>query len=494
MKKILIIEDDKILRENTAEFLLEEEFDVYTACNGHEGIKAVFENFPDLILCDISMPEMDGYEVYRQLQADAAASLIPFIFLTARVENDDIRLGMGMGVDDYITKPFNIDELLNSINARIDRQEKHIRANEEKYRALTESSLTGVFMLYENKFEYTNDKFSIITGYPHDELMHMGFADLVIHDDEKPEIANNDYESIFANHSSIKELKIHHKSGEIRFIDLFARITPVNNRKVLIGNILDATERKKSFENILKAKEEAEIANRAKSEFLANVSHEIRTPLNGIIGMADLLKEMENNSEKKEYVDVIVSSANDLLKIINEILEISVIESGKIELAKKQFNFKESIKDIARIMHQKASLKDLQFMLSLNDNCPEEVYGDESKLRQILYNIVGNAIKFTEKGSVSLNVSCEENNQNTYSVSFSVEDTGSGIPENMHIRIFDAFIQADGSSTRKFGGTGLGLTIAKNLIEMMNGKINLKSEEKKGSTFYFTIQLNKHNN
>jgi len=492
MKKILIIEDDKILRENTSDLLSEEGFEVYTASDGKQGVEEVFKSFPDLIICDISMPDVNGYEVYQQLQANASSALIPFIFLTARVEKEDIRLGMGMGVDDYITKPYNIDELLNSVNARIERQEKYIRANEEKYRALTESSLTGVFMMHENKFEYTNDKFSLITGYTHDELMSMSFADLAFPDDKERIPGENDFNSELLNHTSIKELKILHKSGEIRFIDFFARNTPLNNKKVLIGNILDVTERKKSFENILKAKEEAEIANRAKTQFLANISHEIRTPLNGIIGMAELLNEMETNSEKKDYVDVIVSSANDLLKIINEILEISVIESGKLELTKKQFSLKECINDVARIMHEKAALKKLQFIFTFDDNCPDEVVGDESKLKQIIYNIVGNAIKFTEKGRIAMHVSCEECDTHKSLILFSIKDTGLGIPENMHNRIFDAFMQVDGSPTRKFGGTGLGLTIAKKLIEMMSGKIQLQSEEEKGSTFYFTIQLNKY--
>lgn len=489
MKKILIIEDDKILRENTAEFLHEEGFEVFTASDGRLGIDSVFQNFPDLILCDISMPDIDGYEVYRQLQADAAASLIPFIFLTARVEKDDIRLGMGMGVDDYITKPFNIDELLNSVNARIDRQEKHIRANEEKYRALIESSLTGVFMMHENKFEYINDKFSMITGYAHDELMNIGFADLAVPEEKEKVLYDKDFCNEYANNTCIKEFRIIHKNGEILFIDLFARISLVHNKKFLIGNILDITERKKSLEQIINAKEEAEIANRAKSEFLANVSHEIRTPLNGIIGMADILKEMEVNSEKKEYVDVIVSSANDLLKIINDILDISVLESGKLVLTKKALNFKESMNNIAKIMHQKALLKNLNFNFSMDDNCPDIVIGDESKIRQIIYNLVGNAIKFTEKGHVDLKVSCKPYEFQKQIISFSVKDTGPGIPAGKHDKIFDAFIQVDGSTTRKFGGTGLGLTIAKKLIEMMSGKIWFESKADQGSTFYFTIIL-----
>lgn len=493
MKKILIIEDDSTLRENTAEFLKEEGFDVSSAADGKKGLAKALEILPDLILCDISMPEMDGYEVFRNIQDDASASLIPFIFLTARVEKENFRQGMGMGVDDYITKPFNFDELMNSVNSRIERQAKVVKANEEKYRALTESSLTGVFMVQGNKFEYINDKFSLITGYAKTEMLNMGFHHLIAKNQSQEILEKIENCQNASSNSCILEFRIITKHGEVRHINLFGKNTSIKNKNYFIGNILDTTERKKAYEQVLKAKEEAELANRVKAEFLLNISHEIRTPLNGIMGMSELLKELVKDAEFKEYIDVIVSSGNELLNVINNILEVSAIENGEMELYKKKFKINNCILNLLKIIEQKAITKNLEFKFSLEKSSDETVFGDEIKIKQILNNILGNAIKFTEKGHVALNVTSTEINEKEIMYSFAVEDTGEGIPANMHQAIFDAFRQVDGSSTRRHGGNGLGLTIAKKMIEMMGGEIGLKSEEKKGSSFYFALKFEKDN-
>jgi PAS domain S-box-containing protein len=490
MKKILIIEDDKILMANTADFLREEDFEVYTDSNGLSGLETALSVFPDLILCDISMPLMDGYQVYKELQKNSMASLIPFIFITAKSENSEMRLGMSMGADDYIIKPYSFEELLQSVNVRIERQEKLIKANEEKYRALTESSLTGVFMINENdKFDYTNEKFSLITGYSADELVNMGFNDLVLKDDQVEEVFDiKEYMKSISTSCTV-EFRILSKKEERRHIELFGKINLIKNKKYFIGNIVDVTAKSIAFEQVLKAKEEAEIANRAKSEFLANISHEIRTPLNAIIGISELMKEDEKDIEALENIETILSSASDLLSIINDVLDISVIESGNFEFKFNTFSLRKVIESSIELTELKAKEKGLGLSLIIDDSCCDQLYGDETKLRQIIFNLVSNAVKFTIKGHVFLKVTSEKEENVKTTILFMVEDTGIGIPVEKHDLIFNAFQQADGSTTRAQGGTGLGLTISKRLVELMGGSIWLRSEPGKGSTFCFRISF-----
>ncbi len=487
MEKILVIEDDSILRENIAEFLREENFEVITAVNGKIGLDSALNEFPDLILCDVGMPEMDGYEVYKNILKDPSASLIPFIFLTSRVEKDDVRLGMGMGVDDYISKPFNFDELLNSIRARIDRKEKVIKANEEKFRALTESSLTGVFMMNGDTFDYTNEKFSRITGYTKQQLLIMGFKDLLLQEDSEKALHEIDSCMKSADQSSVIEFRIKSKTNKIRYVEMFCRAALLKNELFLIGNILDITERKKALDQIILAKEEAELANRAKGEFFANVSYELRTPLTSIIGMSELLLDAETNNEKRENIDFIISSANDLLMFMNDIIDISVIESGRYELHFDMFSLHHAIDNALKILDQKAKVKNLELIVNIHSECNLSLYGDEIKVRQIIYNIVGNAVKFTEHGIIHFKVEPLPSHDEKKCFIFTVKDTGIGIAPDKQEIIFNAFQQADNSTTRKYGGTGLGLTISKKLIELMGGKIWMQSTLRKGSTFYFIL-------
>jgi PAS domain S-box-containing protein len=253
----------------------------------------------------------------------------------------------------------------------------------------------------------------------------------------------------------------------------------------------DVSSFKQKEKELVESQQEAEAANKAKSAFLAMMSHEIRTPMNGVIGAASLLLGTELSALQEEFVHTIETSGENLLTIINDILDYSKIESGKIELEKTAFNLRECIEDAFDLFMQPAAKKNVELLYYVEPEVPKTFLGDTTRLRQIIVNLLGNAIKFTENGEVTLKVNCQpiDEIKRRYLLEFAVHDTGIGIADEHKDRLFQAFTQADASSTRKYGGTGLGLTISRKLTELMGGKIWFESEAGKGSTFFFTVEL-----
>lgn len=389
---------------------------------------------------------------------------------------------------------FNVTSSYNEIQS--------LKENEEKYRNIVEQSSDGIFITDQNaRIIEWNKALENITGLKKEEVLGKHSWDIkepfdldslsyyelnyIVSEFENFGYVNENYELI----NKLSEQKITNKYGDIKIVQSI--VFPIKTSKGnLIGSIIrDITNKKNLEAELIKAKEDAESANKAKSEFLAMMSHEIRTPMNGILGMVELALTTDLTDEQREYLEAVEHSADSLMNIINQILDFSKIEAGKLEIEVADFNLRDLVEKIANILSIKAFEKKLELILDYDFNLPDFFIGDAVRIRQILINLLINAIKFTDYGEIVFTVKGQKISDDNFALEFSISDTGIGIAEEKLDKLFTEFTQLSDSSIRNYGGTGLGLAISRQLATLMGGEFEVVSKVNVGSTFTFKINL-----
>jgi PAS domain S-box-containing protein len=414
-------------------------------------------------------------------------------------------------IRDNEQKPVGISSVSRDITDR-KRVEENLRESEEKYRNILESIEDGYFEVdLAGNLTFINRSICNILGYPREELLGMNYRAYMY--PENPKKVFQVFNEVYVTRAPSQglELDVIRKDGARRNIEVSVSLiaSPEGKAAGFRGIARDVSEKKKIELEIEKHRElleemitertselvesmrKAEFANKAKSQFLANMSHEIRTPLNGILGMAEVCLKTELDADQKLFVGTITKEANSLLRIINEILDFSKIEAGKLEVEQIPFDLRTLFEDLTESFSYRTINKELELIFFISPEIPTRLVGDPGRLRQILKNLIDNAFKFTHEGGIYVKTELLRDMGNKIELRFLVKDTGIGISKEKQAIVFESFTQADGSTTRKYGGTGLGTTISKQLVELMGGRIGVDSKEGKGATFWFIVVFSK---
>ncbi len=441
----------------------------------------------------IMLGEVDEYAV---TQAEAARNPLIKEGYSCPIIANNIRIG-GFG----ITGPLQVSKPLARMASRmmaawlndIKRQEQ-LEQSEKKYRGIFDNSALGIFQsTLEGRFMTVNQAMAQMLGFKDPDTMIASITDIAGQLYADPKDREPFLAELLAS-GSIKDYQTRHihQDGHIIDVSLSAHVIAASEfQPAFVEGIVENITDKKKTEQMKIERDAAKAASATKTEFLANMSHEIRTPMNGIIGMTELLLGTDINPEQRDFIEVIQASGNSLLTLINDILDFSKIEAGKMDLEVIDFDLRVTLDALGDLAAVKTYEKNLEYVTLFHPDVPTLLKGDPGRLRQVLVNLTGNAVKFTEKGEIVVSIDLAEETDQTALIRFAVTDTGIGIPENKMNRLFESFSQVDSSTTRKYGGTGLGLSISKKLAQLMGGEIGVESKLGRGSTFWFTAAFKK---
>ena len=450
----------------------------------------------------IGRSTMGGFLVRRLLPA---AVVVPIVLGVLRLLGERAGLyGMTVGVAIMIAANVLIVSALILWSARVfDRLEDRnrlsdaaLRLAEEKYRSIFDNAAEGIYQTsIEGNLVTANPALARIFGYDSPGRMTSSVTDVARQLYEDPD-QRAEFIRRLREEERVSDFEVmgRRRDGSEVWLTMSGRLLRDENGQAtgVEGTVADISDQKRAASEMIRARELAEEASRAKSEFLANMSHEIRTPMNGIIGMSELLLDTDLTPEQQEYARTVHGSGESLLAIINDILDFSKIEAGRLNIEKIPFDLQREVEEVVSLLAGRAHEKGLELASFVEPDVPPLVHGDPFRLRQVLTNLVGNAIKFTEEGEVLVQARLDGDPNGGVDVRFEVRDTGIGMTQEDQLRLFEAFSQADLSTTRRYGGTGLGLAISKQLVELMGGEIGAESEHGAGSIFWFTMKVEDH--
>ncbi|HHC23936.1 MAG TPA: response regulator [Desulfobacterales bacterium] len=536
--KILFVDDEPklqlIIRQLFRHEIRSKEIEFFFALNGLEALeKLKAEPEADIVMTDLNMPRMNGLTLLNELQKLKASfnPVLTTIVVSAYGDMANIRKAMNAGAFDFLTKPINFEDVkitlakaiehvrqlknalrqeqlakaaLHEANEALERRVEErtaelLEANkdlEEARKSLEYAQEIGhigswTLNIATNRTKWSREMFRLFGVDPKESFDNdfQVVTERFIHPDDREMLQKAHGKFLADGEKFSMEYRIVRPDGMERSVwaeghTIFNKIGEAVKR---IGIAQDITEKKLASEKLKAAKENAEAASRAKSEFLANMSHEIRTPMNAIIGMGDLIMGTALSAKQREYLSILRSSSKSLLALLNDILDFSKIEAGKLDLEISPFMLHDLLNEVTDNFRNMVFQKGIELIMDARPDVPCDLLGDSLRLRQILINLIGNAFKFTEEGNICLKITVVEQNEHETVLGFTVSDTGIGIPHDKAEKLFDAFAQADTSTSRKYGGTGLGLSISQRLVCMMGGDgITVKSEPDKGSVFSFT--------
>ena len=491
--KILLIEDEPFDRKNFARSIKNSGLNASLSIesNAEDGLKNLLKHQYDIIFLDYKLPGEDGLELLKKIRQKRISE--PVIMITSQ---EDETLAMSMvkaGADDYIPKSLvTVDGLVQIIRSAL----RYHKLSGEKQKAQDDLEILEI-----NLKSIIESSSIIIFQVNKDGIFELleGEAKKFVGKNQRQVIGRSIFE-VYEDNVSFKEVikrallgnKVKNtvQIGESIFdIDCTPIVKSESEICGVHGVVKDATQRARIIEQLIAAKLDAEKTARVKDTFLANMSHEIRTPISAIIGFTDLLIEKALTGEQNEYVNSIKLASENLLVIVNDILDFSKIEAGKLTLKSTSFNLKDLMDSLKKVLMPQARMKHIDLLFNIDHEVPHWIKGDPVRLHQILLNLIGNALKFTNQGWVKVMVSCKEKNDDEVYLSFKIADTGIGIPKEEIAVIFESFTQVNTDPTREYGGTGLGLTIVKRLIELQNGHIEVQSKVDKGTTFTFELMF-----
>lgn len=494
--KTLYLEDEQVVRTATLDIFEKIFEEILVGEDGQEGLE-IFQKNPDidLVITDINMPHKNGFQAVKQMR-DIKPKLHAIFVSGYSFEGFMEDMGSISGINSYVKKPCDMSylvKIIDNIATKVSEDKKLLYEKNlyQQYQKAISSSTIVSRIDTQGAIIYVNDAFCTITGYQESEIL--GHSCRVLEDKAMGDEFYNNLWKTLNDGKTFKQKNVPKRGKENHLFYVDMTVVPIlNDNKQIVEHLLichDTTELNKS---IIQTK----AAKKSQERFLANMSHEIRTPLNGILGFTKILGNQIEDEKLRSYVEIIDSSGNHLLNLINEILDISKLQSGEMKVEKIWFNHHKELSKICSLFQANADEKGVRFHYSIcadkkvNTHNDVLLCGDLTKIKQVVANLVNNAIKFTKVGGeVFFDVHVKQINQETVTLEFRVKDTGIGIKKSQQKEIFEPFKQADVSTTREFGGTGLGLSVSKQLIEIMGSNLRLNSKEGKGSEFFFELNF-----